>query len=343
MASNYFTAKIQAQPSYTMPGMVVQQSVVSGFTGILGGGNVQSRLNTTDVAVYMQSLKFRANSVVSQNPANSLPSGVELIPEMRSIPTYFIRAKAEYDSHDVAAAGNWNVSLEQAIKLALKQSHFERIRDAALYGVNASNHEGILNAPNIVTASLPADSHTNTGFVDYDNGELVVWLLNRINDLTSRTFTSGSPVRLAMLMPIRLLNKLTTGIVQLTSYQRSGAGSDSVGGTIQTVLEWNGKDIEFYVDNTLQGKGDGGTDGIILCIPELVDQSDMPFNTNIFASLQPNITANIVQMCDTPEPVFKTVPLSLDNNEIMSEQKIIPAWGVRPEAITFISAKVTNT
>ena len=112
---------------------------------------------------------------------------------------------------------------------------------------------------------------------------------------------------------------------------------------MKSVMEWNGKDIEFYVDNTLEGKGDGGTDGIILAIPELVDQTDSAFNTNVFASLQPNITANIVQMCDTPEPVFKTVPLSLDNNEIMSEQKIIPAWGLRPEAITFISAKVSNT
>jgi hypothetical protein len=341
--NNYFTAKIQAQPSYTMPGMIVQQSLVSGFTGILGGGNVQARLNTTDVAVYMQSLKFKANSVISQNPANSLPNGVDLLPEMRSIPTYFIRAKAEYDSHDVAAAGNWNVSLDAAIKLALKQSHFERIRDAALYGVNAGNNEGILNAPNIGTAALPADSHANDGWIDYDNGELLTWLLHRINDITSRTFTSGAPVRLAMLMPVRLLNKLTTGIVQLVSYQREGAGSNSVEGSLKSVLEWNGKDIEFYVDNTLEGKGDGGTDGIILAIPELVDQSDSAFNTNVFASLQPNITANIVQMCDTPEPVFKTVPLSLDNNEIMSEQKIIPAWGLRPEAITFISAKVANT
>lgn len=343
MASNYFTAKIQVQPSYTMPGMVVQQSLVSGFTGLLGGGNVQARLNASDVAVYMQSLKFKANSVISQNPANQLPSGVELMPEMRSIPTYFIRAKAEYDMHDVAAAGNWNVSLEAAIKLALKQSHFERIRDAALYGVNATNHEGILNAPNIATATLPADSHANTGFIDYDNGELLVWLLNRINDVTSRTFTSGAPVRLAFLMPVRLLNKLTTGIVQLVTYQRVGAGSNSVEGTLHSVMEWNGKTLEFYVDNTLIGKGDGGTDGIILAIPELVDQSDNAFNTNVFASLQPNITANIVQMCDTPEPVFYTVPLSMQNNEIMSEQKIIPAWGLRPEAITFISAKATNT
>lgn len=340
--ANLFTARIQAQPSYTMPGMIVQQSLVSGFTGILGGGNVQARLNTSDVAAYMNSLKMKANSVISQNPANSLPMGVELVPEMRSIPTYFIRAKAEYDSHDVSAAGNWNVSLESAIKLALKQSHFERIRDAALYGVNATNHEGILNAPNIVPATLPADSHANTGFIDYDNGELATWFLNRINDLTSRTFTSGSPVRLAALIPVRLMNKLTTGIVQLTSSQRVGAGSQSVGQTIDMVLEWNGKDIEFYVDNSLVGKGDGGTDGIILCIPELVDQTDNSFNTNVFASLEPKITANIVQMCDTPEPVFKTVPLSLDNNEIMSEQKIIPAWGLRPEAITFISAKATN-
>jgi len=340
--ANLFTAKIQAQPSYTMPGMVVQQSLVSGFTTLLGGGNVQARLNTTDVAVYMNSLKMKANSVISQNPANSLPMGAEFIPEMRSIPTYFIRAKAEYDSHDVAMAGTWNVSLEQAIKLALKQSHFERIRDAALYGVNASNNEGILNAPNIFPESLPADSHGNTGWIDYDNGELLTWLLQRINDLTARTFTSGAPVRLAALMPVRLLNKLTTGIVQLTSYQREGAGSNSVEGSLQAVLQWNGKDIEFGVDNTLIGKGDGGTDGIILCIPELVDQSDNAFNTNVFASLQPNISANIVQMCDTPEPVFKTVPLSLDNNEIMSEQKIIPAWGIRPEAITFISALAEN-
>lgn len=342
MASNYFTAKIQAQPSYTMPGMVVQQSLVSGFTGLLGGGSVQARLNSSDVAVYMQSLKFKANSVISQNPANSLPSGVEFMPEMRSIPTYFIRAKAEYDSHDVAAAGNWNVSLEAAIKLALKQSHFERIRDAALYGVNASNKEGILNAPGISTATLPADSHANTGFIDYDNGELLVWILNRINDITSRTFTSGAPVRLVFLMPVRLLNKLTTGIVQLVTYQRTGSGSDSVQGTLQSVMEWNGKTLEFYVDNTLIGKGDGGNDGIILAIPELVDQADSAFNTNVFASLQPNVTANIVQMCDTPEPVFYTVPLSMQNNEIMSEQKIIPAWGLRPEAITFISAKATN-
>lgn len=337
-----FTARIQAQPSYTMPGMIVQQSLVSGFTGVLGGESVQAKLNNTDVAAYLTSLKMKANTTVSQAPANALSSGAELIPEMRSIPTYFIRGKVEFDHNDVSMASTWNVQLQEALKLSLKQSHYERIRDASLYGVNASNNEGILNAPNIVTENLPADSIGNVGWIDYDNGELATYILRLINDLTARTFMAGSPVRIALLMPVRLMNKLTMGVVQLTSFQRSGAGSDSVAGLLETVIEWNGKTIELYPDNSLEGKGDGGTDAIVLCIPELVDQSAMPFNTNVFADLTPNITANVVQMCDTPEPVFYYTPLSLNTTEILSEQKIIPGWVTRPEAVTFISATRAN-
>lgn len=55
--------------------------------------------------------------------ANQLPS-VALDARMISTPTYMFRARAIYDHHDMAAAGNWGIALPEAQRLGTRQAIF---------------------------------------------------------------------------------------------------------------------------------------------------------------------------------------------------------------------------
>lgn len=99
---------------------------------------------------------------------------------MISTPTYMFRARAIYDHHDMAAAGNWGIALPAAQRLGTRRAIFQQLRNALLYGMNPAGGEGVLNTNGASTISLPADSGGNTTVLTYDHGQMAVFLLAQI-------------------------------------------------------------------------------------------------------------------------------------------------------------------
>jgi hypothetical protein len=129
----------------------------------------------------------------------------------------------------------------------------------------------------------------------------------------------------------------TQNIVQLTSYQRPGAGSATAAGVVQNVEGDLGDDIVWAYDDTLVGKGAGGTDVIVLAMPEVKKPVGRRFNTNEFAQIAPGLEATLLQYIDMSAPVEIPTPLAGGAIDVLSEWRTTPGWPVRPEAVTIIN------
>lgn len=93
-------------------------------------------------------------------------------------------------------------------------------------------------------------------------------------------------------------------IVQLTSYQRHGGGTDTVGGTVKEVLKGANVEVDWVYDDTLIGAGAGGTDAVVITIPEVeVPMVNSTVNTNEFAKLTPSLAANALMFTDMAAPL----------------------------------------
>jgi hypothetical protein len=204
--------------------------------------------------------------------------------------------------------------------------------------MNPANGEGVLNTPGATTVSLPADSNGNTTFVTYDNGQMAIFLLTLIAGLKTRTMQFGMPNRFVLLGPQRLLGGMATqNIVQLTSYQRPGGGTATTKGLVAAVESDLDDEIIWAYDDTLIGKGAGGTDAIILAMPEVKRPERRQFSTNEWAKLQPGLEACLLQYTDMAAPVEIPTQLAGGAIDVLSEWRTTPGWTVRPESVTLIS------
>jgi hypothetical protein len=307
----------QVHPSFVEPDILMQFQQASGAFDILAGSEPRVKIGSEDLYVYLRRLDIRARVFASQTATNQLPS-VSIVPNMISMPTYIQRVRAEYDHHDTANASHWGFSIVEAQRLGMRQAHFQLLRNHLLYGVNPANGEGVMNAPGIVQASLPADSFGATTFSSYDNGQMAVFLLTQLSSLKTRTLQFGLPNRFVFLGPQRILGSMATqNIVQLTAYQRPGAGTAT---TAQII-----------------SKGLGGTDALILAMPEVKRPTGRIYNSNEFAQLTPGLDACLLQYLDMSAPVEIPTPLAGGAIDVLSEWRTTPGWPVRPEATTIIS------
>jgi hypothetical protein len=126
-------------------------------------------------------------------------------------------------------------------------------------------------------------------------------------------------------------------IVQLTSYQRIGAGSTSTAGVVKDVLEMNDDEIIWAYDDTLIGKGAGGNDAVLIVMPEVEQPAGGSINTNEFAKLTPSLEACTLMFSDMAAPKEIPVPLAGGAIDILAEMRCTSGWGVRPEAITIVT------
>lgn len=335
--ANIFPSYVTANPSYMMPELILQYSQASGFTDALAGRSLMPRLGDGDLYVYAKKIGLRTKVAGGQVAYNQLPS-VTVDASMISTPTYLLRARAEYDHHDTQQAGVWGVALPEAQRLGMRQAIFQQIRSAALFGMGQST-EGLMNTVGATTVNLPADSNGNTSVVTYDNGQMAIFLLSQIGALKTRTMQIGMPARITVLAPQRVISAFTyAGVVQLTQFQRAGAGVASIAGMTEDVAGWSGDDIEFVCDDTLINAGAGGTtDGIIMVMPEIKKPVGKPINTNVFATLAPGLEATTLQMCDMVAPREIPTPLPGGAIDVLSELRITPGWCIRPEALSIIS------
>lgn len=330
-------------PSYIAPEMVLGYQQASGAFETLASGNPLVRLGTGDQYVYMRRLDIRTQSQATQVAnGNQLPS-VSLFSQMISTPTYLFRCRGEYDHHDLAAAGNWGYALPEAQRLGMRQGIFQQLRSALLYGMNPANGEGLMNTAGATTDTLPADSNGHTDVLSYDAGELSQYLRGQILAILTRTMQLGRQQRVVILGPQRILGALELQlVVQLTSYQRPGGGTDSVAGNINNILKGAGVQVDWVYDDTLIGAGAGGTDAVIITVPEVeVPSVNNTINTNEFAKLTPSLNANALMYTDMAAPREIPTPLAGGAIDVLAEMRATSGWAIRPEAVTILSMQYT--
>jgi hypothetical protein len=246
--------------------------------------------------------------------------------------------RAEYDHHDTAAMSRWGLSIVDAHRLGMRQATFQLMRNGLLYGFNPANGEGLVNTSGATAISLPADSSGNTTVVTYDNGQMAFFLIAQISAIKTRTNQLGIGRKFVIVGPQRTLGAMEyQNIVQLTSYQRVGAGSQSTAGLVKDVLEMNDDTIIWAYDDTLIGKGSGGNDAVLVVMPEVEQPKGGAINTNEFAKLSPSLTACTLQLCDMAAPKEIPVPLAGGAIDVLAELRCTSGWGVRPEAITIVT------
>lgn len=329
-------AYVTLNPSFTMPELILPYSQASGAFETLAGGEPLPRLSEGDLVAYIRRADIRTKMASGQSAYNELP-GVNLAMSMISAPTYLNRVRTEYDHHDAAAMGRWGVPITEAYRLGTRQAHFQLLRNQLLYGMSPANGEGLLNTPGATTLPLPPDSNGDTTVVTYDNGEMALFLATQILNIKTRTYNLGIGHKFVILGPQRVLGLWGYNLVQLVQFQRPGAGSASTEGTLKAIAMSNGDTIEWAYDDTLIGQGEGGTDAVIIIMPEVQKPTSSKLNTNEFAKLAPGLEACSLQLCDMVAPREITAPLAGGAVDVLSELRASSGWVVRPEAETILS------
>jgi hypothetical protein len=335
-------ARLIVQPSYFAPEKILKFNQRSGAFEMLHGGAPETRLGEGDLAVYIGTLDVRTKTAAGQNAYEQLPSA-DIVADYISTPTYLMRTRAEWNHHDSAAASRWGVSIDTAQRLAMRMGIFQQMRNNLLYGMNPSNGEGLVNSPGATTTNLPADSNGNTTFITYDNGQMALFFLSVVVGIKTRTFQYGQPSHVVITAPQRILGQMETeNVVQLTQYQRSGAGVATTMGMVREVLAMAGDTVEFAYDDTLIGQGAGGNDLVMVTIPSVKDPTGNrkgvgAIDTGEFNKLMPSMEACNVMFVDMVAPREIRAPLPAGAVDVVSELRGTSGWNVRPEALTLVS------
>jgi hypothetical protein len=220
------------------------------------------------------------------------------------------------------------------------------MRNALLYGFNPANNEGLLNAQGATKVNLPPDSLSNTTLTTYDNAEMALFWLHQIVLLKTGTLQSGRNIsnRIVIVTPQRVFLQMAyANIVELTSYQRPGAGTSTTGEIIKKIVEEGGDTLEWYFDDTLIGQGTSGAgelQGADLClmtIPEVEMQTAPGIDTNVFAGLQPSKKAVNLMYADMAAPMKIPTPIPDGGITEVQELRITSGWNIRPEGLYIVS------
>lgn len=324
-------------PSFEEPEFLVQYSQTSGYAGLLAGDGIRARMAEDDLLVYFKQLNLRTKMSAGQSSFDELP-GVDIKANMISTATYMLRAGAQWDRHDVNAGARWGLPVPEAYRLGLRQANFQYARDIALFGAQPQYGEGFLNAPTATSINLPPDSFGNSTVQSYDNGQMAFFISNVILGIKTRTLQLGIGKRFTILGPQRTLGEFEYNVVQLTQFQRPGAGTESTAGTVKEILMKNGDTLEWAYDDTLIGAGFGGADAVLVGMPEVTMPRRMgPVNTNIFAGITPNNPLCLTQYSDKAAPTEIISPLAHGATDMVMEWRLTSGYAPRGEALTIIS------
>ena len=324
-------------PHFMEPEALVQQTQASGFTETLADGQLRIRLANDDLYVYMRQINLKTKMASGQANFNELP-GVNISTGLISTATYLFKVNSQFNHHDVAAANRWGFSAVEAYRLGMRQANNQLARDAALKGLNPQNGEGLINTAGATALNLPPDPNNNTTASSYDNGAMAFFLSQQVQQLKTRTLQMGQPAEITVLGPMRTLGLFEYNVVQLTQFQREGAGVESTKGTFESILTKNGDKVKWCYDDTLIGAGAGGTDLVIIIMPQLKKaKGPGTVNTNVFADLTPGSMVNFTQYADMAAPREIMSPLAQGTTDFTMEWRLSCGWGVRPQAITLVS------
>jgi hypothetical protein len=330
-------AYITVNPHIMLPEIILPYSQASGAWNLLPTEEPRVLLGEDDQAAYLNRVDVRTAADSGQSIYNQM-SSPDLVFSQISAATYWAQVRAEYNHHDVAAAARYNTALPNAFRLANQQAIVNVIRTALLYGMNPLAGEGLTNAVGADFLTLPPDSYGNDSVTTYDNGQMAFFLAQQVLQIKTRTNNLGIGRKFVFCGPQRTLGTFEYNIVQLVQFQRTGAGSTSTAGVTKEILSANADELIWCYDDTLIGKGSGGTDLVMIVMPEVAKpmQGDS-WNTNRFASLAPGLEATTMQLVDMAAPREITVPLPGGAVDTLFEQKFTAGWPLRPEAICGVS------
>lgn len=327
---------VTLNPSFIEPEFLRQQTQASGFIELLADGQMRTRLESDSLLVYAKQLNLRNRVAAGQSAFNELPS-VDILASMISTPTYLLRVANTYDHHDVQAGSRWGLSVVEEYRNGMRQGNYQLTREACLYGFHPEMGEGLVNAPGAVAINLPADSYGNTTARTYDNGQMAFFLSQQILALKTATMQLGIGRGFTILGPQRILGLFEYNVVQLTQFQREGAGTASTRGTVKEILMENGDDLIWVYDDTLIGKGSGGNDLVILAMPEVAVPAAGTLNTNTWGGGALNWAACLTQYCDKAAPSEIISPMARGMTDFMMEWRISSGWAPRYQALELIT------
>src|ERR1035437_7028172 len=241
---------ITVNPHLMLPEIIMPYSQASGAFNLLPGEEPRVMLGEGDQAVYIRRLDLRTKTAAGQSAYEQLPSP-DIVASMIATPTYLVRARAEYNHHDTARAGQYGFSLVEATRLANQQGMVNTARVALLDGFNPANGEGLLNANGATALGLPSDSFGNDTASTYDNGQMAFFLQSLVQQIKTRTNNLGIGRKFVFLAPQRILGQFEYNVVQVVQYQRPGAGTTSTAGVVKEVLMTNGDTVIWAYDDTL--------------------------------------------------------------------------------------------
>ncbi len=335
--ANLASSWTMLHPSFTEPDFILQYNQYSGAFRTLAGGAPKVKIGSEDKAVYIKRLDVTTSMITNQASGNQLQSA-SVVPSYIQCPTYLNQSRAEYNHHDTAMMAEWGVSIVEAQRLANRQGHFQLLRNMLLYGNIPGNGEGLAYANGATSVNLPPDSFGNTTVLTYDNGQMGQFFLQQFLNAKTRTMQLGMPARFVILGPQRTLGQFEyPNIVQLTSYQRPGAGTTTTAGMVKDVAGLNGDVVEWTYDDTLIAQGSGGADLVIIAMPELKKPDGPGINTNEFARLQPSMNDCTLMYSDLAAPLEIPTPLPAGAIDVLFEMRATPGWAPRPEALTLVS------
>ena len=337
--ANQFMQQVKSNPSFSEPDLIITQAQASGAFAALADGAPRVKIGSGDLYVYINSLDIRTDAQASQSSFNNIPAA-NLVADYISTQTYLLRSAAVYDHHDMDAAANYAIGLPDAQDLALNQGIFNAMRNGLLYGFTPSNNEGLLNAQYATAVTLPQDHLGNTTVVSYDNGDMFQFILQQIINLKTSMFQTGGNItnRVVIVSPQRVFAQFqNANVIQVTSYQRPGAGTATIGQAVQAVVQSTGDEIEYYFDDTLIGKGASGADMVILTIPEIEVPKVPGVNTNVAGEIKPGLRAINLMYADMPKPMKIPTPVPDGGIRVVNEIRVSSGWNVRGAGLFLIS------
>lgn len=337
MSSVNFSAQLKVHPSFSEPDAIITYAQPSSCFSLLENGEPRVKIGQADLNVYINSIDIRSQAFNSQFQPSLLPSA-SLVGTYGQTQTYNVIVRCEYGPDDTAAASAYNISLPQALDFANKQGIYQGMRSMLLYGVNTNNGEGLVNTVGATAVTLPADSYGNTSVTTYDNGELSLWLLQQVNNLLINTYQTGSAGKIVFLGPQRIINQmLLVNIVQVTSYQRPGAGTSTTAAIVEALAKERGYDVEWGFDDTLIGQGAGGSDLVLMTLPEIETPAIDGLNTNEFGKLKPHLNAVNLMYTDMAAPMKIPTPIPDGSITQVDRLRASCGWCVRPQGLFLLS------
>jgi hypothetical protein len=337
---NIFPTQRKLTPSFSEPDLVITYAQPSGAFAALEGGRPRVKIGSEDMAVYINHLDIRSNAAAGQSPMNAMPSA-DLVADFYTTPTYIFRNRAIWDHHDMARAAMYSVPLPAAQDFACRQGIFQQMRNALLYGFNPTLGEGLLNTIGATKVALPPDPFGNTNWSTYDNGALALFFLNQIVALKSGMYQAGIKNEIVVISPQQeFLQFAYANIVQVTAYQRPGAGTATTGEVVRVVAKESGDEFSWHFDDTLIGQGTAGGDPIILTMPEIGVPSIPGIDAAVFNGAPiPKMNAVNLMYLDMAAPMKIPTPTPDGAITEIHETRGTSGWCIRAPGLYILSGQ----